>query len=298
MSPGTGEAGRRGIVVGVDGSDDAVNAYHWATARADRFGPVTAVAAWQSHWWSYVGAPAGPVDAERDHAEAEVGKTLTALLDRTDPAVRTDPIIVHGHAGRVLVDTAADHDLLVVGTRGRGAVADRLLGSVSCYCAAHTDVPLVVVPEGSPAERESEVILVGTDGSPGAAAALDWALRYALPVDRLVLLQAWSIPAITGYESIAVDTEAMQAVTRESAEAAAQQSCERMGVDPDRVEVRVIEGDARTVLHEAGADADLVVVGRRGHTGAAHLVLGSVTSHLVHRPPSPLAVIPPDEPAR
>jgi nucleotide-binding universal stress UspA family protein len=168
-----------------------------------------------------------------------------------------------------------------------------MLGSVSNYCAAHSPVPLVVVPESRPVDARSGLILVGIEGSEGAAAALDWALEYATGDDRVVACQAWDIPVITGYESIAIDPTVVEGATVEAAAKGAAAACGRVGVPTGRVEVRVAEGDPRGVLEKLGADADLIVVGRRGHGRLAHAVLGSVTTSLVHRPVAPIAVVPP-----
>jgi nucleotide-binding universal stress UspA family protein len=215
------------------------------------------------------------------------------LVARNPSAPRAEPVIARGPAGRILVDLAEDAMLLVVGTRGRGALADQVLGSVSNYCAAHSPVPLVVVPENRPVDDASGLILVGIDGSEGADAALDWALGYAGTEDRIVAYQAWDIPVITGYESIAIDPTVVESATVEGAARCAGAACERAGVPLGRVEVKVGEGDARGVLQRLGADAGLVVVGRRGHGRLTHAILGSVTTSLVHRPVTTTVVVPP-----
>jgi nucleotide-binding universal stress UspA family protein len=58
------------------------------------------------------------------------------------------------------------------------------------------------------------------------------------------------------------------------------------------VETAVLSGDPRAVLRSAGADADLLVVGARGHGVLEHLLLGSVASALAHHPTVPTIIVP------
>jgi len=61
---------------------------------------------------------------------------------------------------------------------------------------------------------------------------------------------------------------------------------------PDReVETMALRGDPRSLLRAASADADMLVVGAQGHQGVAHLLLGSVSTALVHQPVVPTVVV-------
>ena len=71
---------------------------------------------------------------EAVQAEAPVGASA---------AVTTE--VVPGHAGAVLVEASRRAALLVVGSRGRGRLAEALLGSVSEHCVRHAACPVVVV---------------------------------------------------------------------------------------------------------------------------------------------------------
>ena len=83
---------------------------------------------------------------------ARIRELLTEV--RSDPAVRGVPgagavdaqvLAVQGAAAQVLVDAAGGAELLVVGSRGRGAVRSALLGSVALHCVTHAPCPVLVV---------------------------------------------------------------------------------------------------------------------------------------------------------
>lgn len=60
---------------------------------------------------------------------------------------------------------------------------------------------------------------------------------------------------------------------------------------PANVESRLIQGHPRPTLIEASKDADLVVVGRRGHGGFGGMLIGSVSSALVAHAHCPVLVV-------
>lgn len=133
---------KREIVVGIDGSPCSKAALRWAEEYAESSGGrLTLVSAW--HWPMSYGAPLAfaNFDPEKD-AERTVEAAKAELGGRVGP-VRT--VVVQGHAGTVLAETATDADVLVVGTRGHGALAALGLGSTSTYCVHHAHCTVVVV---------------------------------------------------------------------------------------------------------------------------------------------------------
>jgi nucleotide-binding universal stress UspA family protein len=132
------------VVVGVDGSGASLEALHYAVQQAALLhGTVTVVAAWQypmSYGWTAV--PPG-FDVEAD-TQAMVEDAVRRTAGDA-PGVPIDISVVEGHPAAALVQAAQDADLLVVGSRGHGAFAGMLLGSVSTNCAQHAPCPVVIV---------------------------------------------------------------------------------------------------------------------------------------------------------
>jgi nucleotide-binding universal stress UspA family protein len=136
------------IVVGVDGSTSAGNALDFALREARlRGADVRIVAAWQLPAVAYAGGY-GPGDAELlGELEQEARDHAARALDQVDAGgVDVTKVVREGSASHVLLEEAADADLLVVGSRGLGGFRGLLLGSVGQQCAHHAPCPLVIVP--------------------------------------------------------------------------------------------------------------------------------------------------------
>jgi nucleotide-binding universal stress UspA family protein len=142
----------RYIVVGVDSSHGSKAALGWALAQARLTGAaVEAVAAWQqpaTYEYSYGSIPfPSPGDSIAAAAEKVLTETVAAVVGTKDEPVDVRIKVAHGPAAQVLLEAAVGAELLVVGSRGRGAFAGMLLGSVSQHCIQHAPCPVIVVPD-------------------------------------------------------------------------------------------------------------------------------------------------------
>jgi nucleotide-binding universal stress UspA family protein len=144
------------IVVGVDGSDNAVDALDWAAREAQyRHEELRVVSAWI--YPSTMGY-AIAVDLEQfEKAAQDVADTAVARVRTTAPDVVVTADVCEGQPPLVLVAASAGADLLVVGTRGLGGFRGLVLGSVSQHCVHHAHCPVVVVrPSEAPAATGSD----------------------------------------------------------------------------------------------------------------------------------------------
>jgi nucleotide-binding universal stress UspA family protein len=144
------------IVVGVDGSRESVGALAWAARYgAACGGRIRALLVWR--YPSAVGpAPPGVApESVTDEVRATMSGHLTAAIAEGAPDAEVEPLIGYGHPAEVLVDASREADLLVVGSRGRGAFTGMLVGSVSLHCVHHAFCPVVVVRKGTSPERDA-----------------------------------------------------------------------------------------------------------------------------------------------
>ena len=142
-------------------------------------------------------------------------------------------------------------------------------------------------------------IVVGTDGSKSACAAVAWAAREAaLRGAELHVIHAWT-PGLAAYPSpwytpsdvgVEASVEASQTIAARICETAREQATTAApGVN---VRCETIEGGSTQVLLDQSKDADLLVVGARGHGGFIGLVLGSVSDQCARHAHIPVVVVP------
>jgi nucleotide-binding universal stress UspA family protein len=136
-------------------------------------------------------------------------------------------------------------------------------------------------------------VVVGVDGSPSSRTALTWAAAEAADHGAdLVVLNVWehTLPPPAG--SLSVSERYVPDESQRTAEDLVKLIKEELGDDPPvPVQPRVKQGNPAKVLIDEGADADLLVVGTRGHGGFRGLVLGSVSQHVAAYAKCPVAVV-------
>ncbi len=142
---------------------------------------------------------------------------------------------------------------------------------------------------GTKAESPPRIV-VGLDGSPSSAAALDWAVGQAALTGSVVEAittwewptnYGWAFPFPSGYDPA------------EDARRMAEAMLEKVAADHPEVtiDLTVEEGHPAPVLVNASKGASLLVVGSRGHGEFAGMLIGSVSEHCVTNAHCPVLVL-------
>lgn len=135
---------------------------------------------------------------------------------------------------------------------------------------------------------EAEHIVVAWDGSAESEAALDMAAGLAARDGARLKVVTVVVPHPDAKSGALYATDTAGDMRAHAKKSLADLQ-EQLPID---VETELREGDAAGELLDAAADADLIVVGSRGHGGFARVLLGSVSSELSARAPCPVVVVP------
>jgi nucleotide-binding universal stress UspA family protein len=133
-------------------------------------------------------------------------------------------------------------------------------------------------------------IVVGVDGSPTSVAALDWAARQAeLTSSTIEAITTWEWPTAYGM-AVAVPSGYDPAADAQKVLDRVIDTVHKSHPDVD-VRAVVLEGHPAAVLVKASEGADMLVVGSRGHSEFAGMLMGSVSEHCVTNAHCPVLVL-------
>lgn len=224
------------------------------------------------------------VQADRIEAEirAEADRTVHEARGRlARPGLKVQAVVLRGRAATAIVDRARRMraDLIVLGSRGHGAIESMLLGSVSAEVVDHAPAP-VLVARG----RRIQRVVLAWDGSTCASLAASllrtWPIFAGAEVRVVSVADVhvpWTgFPEVGSPELMTIYVDAADAARKQHDELAREMTAELQAAGL-KAEADRREGDAATeILAAADASkADLIVMGTRGRTGLARFVLGS-----------------------
>ena len=289
----TGPVTHQGILVGVDGSAPSNAAVRWAAQEAaTRNLPLTLVHARKTPTagttemaWPAVPLPERLTRWQEEEAQQVLADSVQVAEGELTSS-RLNTKVIFSAPIPTLIDLSKDAAMVVVGCRGQGALARTLLGSVSTALVHHAHCPVAVIHYAVPARSEWPV-LVGIDGSPASELATAIAFDEASwRGANLVALHAWND----------ADAYAVPSLEWSALEVAADKTlAERLAGWEERypdVAVRrvvVWEHPARHLI-ERSEVSQLVVVGSHGRGGFAGMLLGSVSTAVVHDAHTPVIV--------
>ncbi|WP_276256199.1 universal stress protein [Halomontanus rarus] len=231
-------------------------------------------------------------------AEAAV-EAVATMVEERNPELEVTTTTERGTPFRV-IDRYADAsgiDVIAMGTKGLTGLERVVLGSVTENVLRTVDVPVLAVPpeagDSSLTRETVENILLPTDGSDGAAVAVDWGISLAIAFDAM-LHAVTSVdtsrymgdphldPGAILAELEAVGEEALEAVRRRARDE---------GVS---VTGSVAKGPAARVIADYAEDneSDLIVMGTHGRSGFERQFLGSVTENVVRTVRTPVVCVP------
>jgi len=251
---------------------------HDGSPSADEAIDLTATLPWPEGtrlWVVRAGRSASGPTADRDRDDLRRAAARLAAPHRT---VR--PTLVTGRPASVLVRLATEvkADLLIVASRGFSPLRTLLLGSVSAELVERAPCS-VIVARGS----GHHTLVVGTDGSPEATAMPRVICGWGLFREARAIVVGVAEDVAPGDDPTA-DRRLALATRRLAARLA---MCEVSTTD------RVLAGDAASVLIEVARqeEADLLIIGPRGRSGVADLLLGGVARKVAQQAPCSVAVV-------
>ena len=164
------------IVVGIDGSDAAINAAKWAAAEAvSRNIPLRLIHAIPQR----PGDAAGDDGLDIEYAQTSL-RAADAALQAMGKPVKVECDIVRGSSESALVDESRHAAMVCVGSVGMGWVARKVLGSTADTVAQKAHCPVAIIrSSGDPATSDGGYVAVAVEESPTNDAVLEHGFREA-----------------------------------------------------------------------------------------------------------------------
>ena len=289
----SGADGRRPIVVGVDPAPSKRLALAWAADdEADRRAlPLRLVHVRGVLFGGYRSGEARPSWEQWSQTLQTVGervlKKAVAFVESRWPAVEVSASLADGGPAWVLREEAQGASMVVVGSWHLSTRRELFTSvSVAVPLTAHALCPVAVVPEPEHITQQPAYFVVGVDGSPHSAAAVDLVFEEgALRGAALRALYVWHPPLL----GVLDEDAAMRECRRVLSETVAGRTATHPGVD---LHHEVVRGHPVRVLTEASEHALGLVVGTRGHGGFTGMLLGSVSQGALHHARCPVITVP------
>jgi nucleotide-binding universal stress UspA family protein len=290
------------VLLGVDGSTSSDRAAALVANLAWPVGSTIEVLTAYPGTAALFGMPgmvmaADVIQETEDAMEAEARRLVTHVARRfAAPDLAVETQVLRERAASAIIDEAETQnvDLIVLGNRGRGSFESAVLGSVCAEVVEQANRPVLVARRDRIAR-----ILVGEDGSSGAAAAAaivrHWPMLHTAQIRVLSVadIDPQSNPWLQA-TALRDENHAGKTQLHEYHEKLAQETAAGLRSAGLKVEAEVQDGSPAHRLAEAAAnwDADLIVVGHRGRSALQRLFVGSVARAILYHAPCSVLIVP------
>ncbi|MDI2031983.1 universal stress protein [Saccharopolyspora sp. TS4A08] len=289
--------GRLPVLAGFDGSEASREAVRWAAREASsRKRPLTLVHVLARPFQHSLPMRIPDEQDVMEKLSSAVLRELEALEDecrKIDPDLEISKDMPIGDAAEVLVELAADVELVVLGGPLVGSRTDRLGVTAAEVVARRAAAPIVVVRGEAGAKADAPVV-VGVDGSTVSERAIAFAYETAGRLGRpLVGVHSWGETAFNPFD-IVDEWDADRSEFRDRAREVLSESMAGWAEQYPDVPVRHVVGPeqpAQMLLGESEG-ATLLVVGSHGRGAVRRAFLGSVSHAVLNQAPCPVAVLP------
>lgn len=267
------------ILVPTDGSDAAATAGKAAFALARRFD-----------------ADLHAIHVLDTESDREYGSEVIAAIEdaaaEVDVPTTTTLVPREGSVPQSIITYAEDHDVdcIVMGTTGRSGLRQYVLGSVTERTLREAPVPVVTVHEDTVITSDVERLLVPTDGSDSATAAVDHGVDLAEATGAALHLVHVVEPHTNDLMSDETLHDSLESAGRRALDDAITRA-RRAGLP--EIEATLLSGRAHEAIktYVDHSDIDHVVMGTHGHSGVSRYVLGSVTERVVRLVDVPVVTV-------
>ncbi|MFE7776201.1 universal stress protein [Streptomyces sp. NPDC057445] len=286
----------RAIVTGVDGSPESLAAADWAAREAALRGlPLRIVHAWL---WQPLDVPIVQDKEEQGQSAHTILRAAETHVVSRYPDVPVTAEVVSDTAVSALLSEAQRANMLVLGSRGYGAIAGFLLGSYGQQVIAASSCPVVSVRarDGGADKTAGGEIVVGQQGD---ADDSDHVLQFAFEAAAargatLRAVRAWSLPPIFAYSPgsmrLADEAGGLEPFEKKTLEHALKPWREKYPTVTVTPHVEL--GSAGQVLLSVATRAQLLILGRQVRRSPIGGRIGSAAHAALHHATCPVAVVP------
>ncbi len=237
------------------------------------------------------------VESEREAAGRLLGEQAATLRGVDGVSCKTQVVLADPFAGIVQATRDREPDLLVIGPHRRQLLRDAFVGTTAERTIRSVSCP-VLMANAPPAGAYRQVLLT-TDLSDGSRAAVEaFAALGIAPKASASILYVFDVPLLGLAMGQSVSTSERERVLDRERQEAERQLAGFMAPYPaDLAEAIVrpdVSGPANEILAAAtDNEAGLVVVGTRGRSGLARLILGSVAEEVLRNARLDVLAVPP-----